>query len=120
MRGSYSGAGGQNADGRRNERGGEGGGGSIPLAVLDAADEERVPEGVHLAPARIEHAREVLVHLGGAELVPVARGELVRDELVEQRLHVLEVRHVARRAHHRRPTHRVQPLDRLEPRERAV
>jgi hypothetical protein len=60
------------------------------------------------------------VHLGRAELVPVAGRELLDDELVEHALQVLEVGHVAARAERGVVADGLQPLDVLEARERAI
>jgi hypothetical protein len=48
---------------------------------------------------------------GGPKRVPVTGSEFVRDEIVKELLHVLEVAHVARRAEHGRIPNRVQSLD---------
>lgn len=55
-----------------------------------------------------------------AEVMPIAGGELVNDELVQDGLHVLEVGHVAARAKHGAVPDRVQALYVLEARKRAI
>jgi hypothetical protein len=60
------------------------------------------------------------VHLGRAELVPVAGRELLDDELVEHALQILKVGHVAARAKRGVVADGLQPLDVLKARERSV
>ena len=70
-------------------------------AVLEPADDERVPERVELVPALVEHRAEVRVDLGGAvlEAVVAVRVRLREPlQLVQERV---VVRELARRADQR-------------------
>ena len=50
----------------------------LHLLVLDAANEDSVPQRVHARPASVHHAAQVAVHLLGPQLGAVVRAELVR------------------------------------------
>ncbi len=69
-----------------------------PFTVSEAADEDGIPERVDLGTAGVHDAGEVFVDFSRAEVMAVALGELVGDDLVEERLNGLEVGHVSGRA----------------------
>lgn len=68
---------------------------------VDSADDERVPQGIELGPAVVEHAREVGAEGGRGPPQAVVGAKVVGVELVEEVLEVLEVGKLSPRSHER-------------------
>ena len=52
-----------------------------PLAILEATDEQRVPERVHLCPTAVHEIAKKLVNLYGTEFMPVVLNELLDSKI---------------------------------------
>lgn len=65
---------------------------NIPFAMPNSTDEERVPDGVHLAPTGVHHAGEVRVDLRWAKGVTVRRVALLNAERTQNKRQKDEVK----------------------------
>lgn len=98
------------------------GGGQEGLALLvEAGDQQVVPEGVELGAAVVQQLGQVLVQVPGVQGMRGVRVVVLVDgELCEVAVEVLHVRHVAAEADDRRRGKGAQALDVVEAGERSV
>ena len=93
---------------------------SIPLAILEPTNEKSIPQRVHLGAPSIHYLSKIFVDFRGAKRVAILSGEFINDELVENCLDILEVRHVASSANDSVVSDRVQTLYILETSQRSI